>query len=171
MKNKKYCSGIVVLTILLITAGISAFASDLTVTGTLSNGTYYTDGKITSANECRVESESNVFLLAPTGVVLNPGFRVQAGGRLNVIIGGQNDLPAGLDADNDGMPDTWEIQNNLDSTQNDASQDADNDGASNLVEFKSNTNPNDGNSRPKGTYFEYDSDGRLKRIELVTNEE
>lgn len=167
MKNKKDCFGIAVLIILLIATGKPAFASDLTVTGTLSSGTYYADGKITSANECRVESTKNVYFLASTGAVLNPGFRVQTGGRLNVIIGDHNDLPAGLDADNDGMPDAWEIQNNLNTTQNDASQDADNDGASNLVEFNSNTNPNDGNSRPKGTYFEYDSDGRIKKITRV----
>ncbi|RJP75075.1 MAG: hypothetical protein C4522_21725 [Desulfobacteraceae bacterium] len=158
---------VLVFFILMIAGNATAFATDLTVTGTLSNGVYHADGKITSANTCEVESTKNVYFLASTSVGLNPGFRVQAGGKLNVIIGDQSDLPAGLDADNDQMPDVWEIQYGIDTTQDNSDEDADGDGATNLVECYSDTNPTDGNSRPKGTYFEYNSDGRIKKITRV----
>ena len=48
------------------------------------------------------------------------------------------------DADGDGMPDSWEIENHLDPYDtNDANSDYDGDGKTNLVEYQNNTNPND----------------------------
>ena len=53
------------------------------------------------------------------------------------------------DDDNDTMPDTYEIANNLNPLNNgDALQDNDNDGSTNLAEFLAGTNPNDANSVP-----------------------
>ncbi|TDF34621.1 hypothetical protein EYS14_22960 [Alteromonadaceae bacterium M269] len=56
---------------------------------------------------------------------------------------------ADTDDDNDGMPDTFEIENNLDPLDSsDAQQDADNDGSTNLQEFLVGTDPNDPASTP-----------------------
>ena len=59
-----------------------------------------------------------------------------------------------LDADGDGMPDSWEKQYNLNPTRNDADRDLDNDGILNLVEFENSTNPDnkdtDGDGMPDG---------------------
>jgi|GEM_PF-6919235 len=49
----------------------------------------------------------------------------------------------GKDTDNDGMPDLWETQHNLDpSNPGDAATDNDKDGLTNLEEYKSSTDPN-----------------------------
>ena len=45
------------------------------------------------------------------------------------------------DDDNDGMPDAWEIVNNLDPLVNDANGDPDGDGVSNLEEYNAGTGP------------------------------
>ncbi len=50
---------------------------------------------------------------------------------------------ADTDDDNDGMPDTWETENDLDPLNAaDASQDADGDGLTNLEEYYQGTDPN-----------------------------
>jgi hypothetical protein len=56
--------------------------------------------------------------------------------------------PSNPDTDNDGMPDGWEVQYNLNSLINDANEDADKDGFSNLIEYKRGTNPQDVSSHP-----------------------
>ena len=55
------------------------------------------------------------------------------------------------DDDNDGMPDTWEIEYGLDPLKNDAGQDADSDGFSNILEYRSLTDPADKDSIPPQT--------------------
>ena len=52
------------------------------------------------------------------------------------------------DADQDGMPDDWEVTNGLDPTVNDADLDKDGDGVSNLDEYNQGTDP-DSPSGPK----------------------
>ena len=52
------------------------------------------------------------------------------------------------DDDNDGMPDAWEITNNLDPKVDDSGKDRDGDGITNLKEYRSGTNPGDAASRP-----------------------
>ncbi len=53
------------------------------------------------------------------------------------------------DSDNDGMPDTWEQEYNLDPMSgSDASEDADKDGYSNLEEYEAGTDPQDAASHP-----------------------
>jgi len=47
------------------------------------------------------------------------------------------------DTDGDGMPDGWEINNNLNPLVNDATTDGDGDGFTNLYEYQHGTNPND----------------------------
>ena len=55
------------------------------------------------------------------------------------------------DDDNDTLPDTYEVANNLNPLNAaDAGQDADNDGFSNLEEFQAGTNPQDPASNPGG---------------------
>lgn len=59
---------------------------------------------------------------------------------------------ADTDDDNDGMPDTWEIEYGLDPLVNDASEDLDGDGISNADEYANNGNPAQapGNQSPFG---------------------
>ncbi len=63
------------------------------------------------------------------------------------------------DDDNDGLPDTYELANNLNPLVNDSAADADNDGATNLAEFLAGTDPNDSNSTPSSSHSIYDIDG------------
>lgn len=54
-----------------------------------------------------------------------------------------DNIPDALDADKDGMLDSWELANGLNpNNANDASLDTDNDGLSNIQEFASGSNPN-----------------------------
>jgi len=48
------------------------------------------------------------------------------------------------DEDQDGIPDTWEVDNGLDPKVNDRNQDPDKDGCSNLTEFIMGTDPQNG---------------------------
>ena len=58
-------------------------------------------------------------------------------------------MPAQVaDTDNDGMPDDWEIEKNLDPTINDAGENPDEDGFSNLKQQLAGTNPHSLNSFP-----------------------
>ncbi len=52
------------------------------------------------------------------------------------------------DSDNDGMPDSWEIENNLDPLTDDAHEDPDEDGFTNLQEYLAGTDPRNPNSFP-----------------------
>ncbi|HWB03485.1 MAG TPA: CotH kinase family protein [Verrucomicrobiales bacterium] len=51
------------------------------------------------------------------------------------------------DADNDGLPDTWETRRGLNPASNDAALDSDGDGVPNISEFLSDTAPLDASSR------------------------
>ncbi len=71
------------------------------------------------------------------------------------------------DTDNDKMDDKWERDYHLDPLLDDAQQDPDNDKLTNYMEyyFKS-SDPKGGSTSlpPKGTYYEYDELGRVKKI-------
>lgn len=57
---------------------------------------------------------------------------------------------ADLDDDNDGMPDSWELEHNLDPLDpSDFDQDPDGDGYTNLEEFRAGTDPQDKGSHPE----------------------
>jgi SagB-type dehydrogenase family enzyme len=51
--------------------------------------------------------------------------------------------PTNSDTDGDSMPDGWEINHNLNPTENDANLDPDEDGLGNYEEYKLNTDPQD----------------------------
>ena len=58
-----------------------------------------------------------------------------------VVDEGETD-PHNPDTDGDGMPDGWEVENNLDPLFDDADQDPDGDGISNLDEYLNGSDPN-----------------------------
>ena len=67
------------------------------------------------------------------------------------VSGGPGPLPTPTpamqqDSDNDGMPDSYEMDNGLNPLSNDANGDKDGDGASNLAEYLAGTKANDPNS-------------------------
>ncbi len=58
------------------------------------------------------------------------------------------------DTDDDGMPDRFELQNNLDPTVNDAAEDTDRDGIPNLDEYLQGTSPsNPGSPYSSGVFY------------------
>ena len=65
--------------------------------------------------------------------------------------GGGGTPPPNPDADNDGMPDSWEAFYGLNTGGNDAQGDADGDGLSNLQEYQLGTHPKSGTSFFKAT--------------------
>ncbi|MCK5772935.1 MAG: hypothetical protein KAH57_04035 [Thermoplasmata archaeon] len=71
---------------------------------------------------------------------------------------------ADTDDDNDGMPDSWELEYGLDSLDPaDFDQDPDGDGYTNLEEFRADTDPQDKGSHPE----EGQSEDRLLLIVLI----
>lgn len=97
------------------------------------------------------------------------------------------DSAVNRDSDNDGMPDTWEIDNNLNPNLDDSQADPDEDGLVNLDEYQTGTDPRnsdtdgDGltdkaeltaNSNPlsadslpnPGIYYQYDKLGRIQKV-------
>ena len=74
------------------------------------------------------------------------GHFTHTGGALSITT---TNLGAALDADGDGMPNSFEQSNGLDPFNSaDASADPDGDGFTNLQEFQAGTNPNDASSTP-----------------------
>ncbi len=73
-------------------------------------------------------------------VIVNDGAADSAPFQLEVMVG--------TDADQDGMPDTWEMTYRLDPFFDDADEDADGDGHANLNEYLHGTDPMDADSWP-----------------------
>jgi len=61
--------------------------------------------------------------------------------------------PVNPDSDSDGMPDGWEINNELNPLVDDAKEDPDNDGYTNVEEYKGGTNPHDFGDYPTNPYI------------------
>ncbi|WDP90453.1 MAG: hypothetical protein HUN04_12410 [Desulfobacter sp.] len=74
--------------------------------------------------------------------------------------------PCNADTDGDKMNDKWEIDHGLNPLADDAGLDPDGDGLTNYMEYYFKvSDPHDANSLPpKGTYYEYDELGRIKKI-------
>lgn len=75
-----------------------------------------------------------------------------------------NTDPTKVDGDNDGLADGWELDTfgHLNQT---GSDDFDGDGVSNYIEYKAGTDVLNPDDRPTaGTFYKYDSRGRLKKI-------
>jgi len=58
--------------------------------------------------------------------------------------------PKDTDTENDGMPDGWEVANNLDPLVNDTAQDPDDDDLNNLAEYLHNTDPQNPDTEDDG---------------------
>ncbi len=74
--------------------------------------------------------------------------------------------PCNPDTDGDRMGDKYESDYGLDPNFDDSNEDPDNDSFTNWMEFFfSQSDPRDPNHRPdKGSYYEYDELGRIKKI-------
>jgi len=59
-------------------------------------------------------------------------------------------LPQIIDTDSDGLPNIWEVANNLNTGLNDASVDSDLDGFTNAEEYAAGTDPQLASSKPEG---------------------
>ncbi len=66
------------------------------------------------------------------------------------------------DSDSDGMPDGWEVINNLNPLLNDASLDSDGDGVSNFEEYLADTSPNSSNGFDQ--WYEGRGEGEIVEI-------
>lgn len=66
-----------------------------------------------------------------------------------------------FDLDNDGIPDDWEGENDLDPTVNDANDDPDLDGFTNGQEYVGDTDPKDGTRYPRVAGLSVDADARI----------
>jgi hypothetical protein len=106
------------------------------------------DGQTTN-NHCNVFGPFNVPTGAVQCVVLNGWPRAdKARVELDLNADGTPDevtevTGVGIDSDGDGIPDAWEILNQLDPEAFDCDTDADNDGVSNFGEYLSDTDPRD----------------------------
>jgi len=137
-----------VLSFSIMSFSAPALAADLNLSGTLL-GRYYSDGSITADSNSVVEADSSATLVAQSGVVLGPDFRVEAGGIFLAKIG---DYQA--DTDGDQLPDWWESTffGNL---MEDRNGDYDNDGASNYLEYAFGSDPTDESDLPpSGSSYE-----------------
>jgi hypothetical protein len=70
---------------------------------------------------------------------------------------------ADLDDDNDGMPDSWEIEHGLDPLRDDSQEDLDGDGISNIDEFENEGNPalTPGNQAPNAPELSEPADAAI----------
>lgn len=73
--------------------------------------------------------------------------------------------PCDVDSDDDRIPDGWEVANNLDPLVDDTNLDPDKDNLINYLEYYFKSDPQNAASLPpKGSYYEYDVLGRIKKI-------
>ena len=81
-----------------------------------------------------------------------------ANGSARFDVGASEYIYAGADTDGDGMPDEWEILNDLAPLTNDAAEDPDGDGLPNLQEYRQNTDP---------WRSDTDGDGQSDWVEII----
>jgi hypothetical protein len=122
------------LVLLLMTGffvfGGQSYADDLYLGGTLASGTYYApNGSTITTNPCIIPAGSAVIFMPDQKAILRAGFSVKAGGQLSIKAG------RALDADNDGLPDWWEIAYFGSIALYGANDDPDGDGLTNLQEY------------------------------------
>ena len=145
-------------------SGRRGMAEDLYLEQPLVSGVYSSEGTIIAQENCLIESNHQVLLLAGQQIVLKAGFHATAGTDFKAMIGDYRDIPEDLDTDSDGLPDWWEVRYFSDTLVSGLSNDADGDGVINSVEFKLGANPAINDLPGSGVHYEYDALGRIKRI-------
>ncbi len=112
----------------LIGTATSYTFNNITQDHTITASFVYVDPNPADSDGDGVPDEQDAFPLDPTETIDTDGDGT----------GNNSDL----DDDGDGMPDAWEIVNNLDPLVNDAAGDPDGDGITNYNEFQAGTGPN-----------------------------
>jgi hypothetical protein len=155
---------------LLVSAGVlsgrPAFADELLLSGNLETGYYQSGETIIAQTGSRVIRDRQVWMLAGQQIVLQAGFRVENGAILSAVIGGFTAVPLHLDLDEDGLPDTWELQH-FGHLALGPADDFDADGFSNFTEYNLGSNPQIFGDMPSGLSFHYDALGRVVEITRV----
>ena len=121
-------------------------ATDCTPGGTLSEGAYTCSSDSTTENPTTIASGFHVIISASGTVTLSPGFTASAGSTCDIFAGT-------LDADNDGLLDSWESAQFSDLDQN-GTTDYDGDGITDLWEYIIGSNP-----KVAEPDIDHDSDG------------
>ncbi|MDB2562099.1 choice-of-anchor D domain-containing protein [Sulfurimonas sp.] len=122
-------------------------ASDMNITGSNSSEFFIAGDCNTTllvGNSCNID----VIFAPRTGGDKNATFQINDGNTTHYV------SLFGVATDGDGIPDIYELANDLNISMNDAALDKDNDGRTNLQEYQNGTKANDFNSQVMDIYMQ-----------------
>jgi RHS repeat-associated protein len=151
--TKKLIAVLTALSVFVSTSHLGILATNTQAAGiddlilqnkTITNGQavdYEAENSITAGNFL-IQDGANVSFTAGQRIKLLAGFKGEEGAYFKAQLSAGTDESLTQDSDGDGLPDYWEIANNLNPNDpGDAAQDPDGDGLSNLEEMIRGSNP------------------------------